>query len=282
MSIFSFKVAFQQLFSAHAQACDHAPWLVCGANLQGQLATVGSFYPVGSQGAISGWQAWWQLSLSIESYHQPLLYFLTRAFFPLPPSLSLPHTFPEQYRTSHFLYVADCCLSCVNWNHLSHSLVDMKPGLKSWLDSNLFIPSFGSLFWARIFLQGSSKEHHVLFSWTHTDNNVAINNLFLSQYRRVELWLVPARKHSLFVCLFVWGLFVSWDRILLCSSHHHWIQNLPDSLQCARIRGAPSTFWLTANTLLTKCVIFLISSNPFIQRPLMDYKCLLPTDLFES
>lgn len=54
---FSFKIAFQQLFSVHAQACDHAPWLVCGANLQGQLARVGSFYPVGSQGAISGWQA---------------------------------------------------------------------------------------------------------------------------------------------------------------------------------------------------------------------------------
>lgn len=54
---FSFKIAFQQLFSVHVQACDHVPWLVCGANLQGQLARVGSFYPVGSQGAISGWQA---------------------------------------------------------------------------------------------------------------------------------------------------------------------------------------------------------------------------------
>lgn len=98
-------------------------------------------------------------------------------------------------------------LSCVNWNHLSHSLVAMKLGLKSWFDSNLFIPSFGSLFWARIFLQGSSKEHHVLFCWTHTDNSVAINNLFLSQYRRVELWLVPARKHPLFNCLFGGCLF---------------------------------------------------------------------------
>lgn len=91
---FSFKIAFQQLFSVHTQACDHAPWRVCGANLQGQLARVGSFYSVGSKGANSGWQAWWQVPLPPESYHQHPLYLLTRVIFPHPPLLPLPPTFP--------------------------------------------------------------------------------------------------------------------------------------------------------------------------------------------
>lgn len=109
-------------------------------------------------------------------------------------------------------------LSCLNWNQLSHSLVAMKPGLKSWLDSNLFSPSCGRLFWARIFLQGSSKEHHVFFSWTHTDNSAAIDNLFSPSTRGLNSGLCPLEST---LCLFIWGLFVSRDRILLCSSHYH-------------------------------------------------------------
>lgn len=105
---------------------------------------------------------------------------------PLPSassSSSTPYLSSYNIERSIFCVWVTAALSCLNWDQLSHSCVDMKPGLKSWLDSNLFIPSFGSLFWARIFLQGSSKEHHVFCSAGLRDNSAAVNNLFLSRYR---------------------------------------------------------------------------------------------------
>lgn len=133
---------------------------VSGVNLQEPSARVGSFYPVGSKGANSGWQGWWQVPT--EPYHQPpflksfsdLLLFL---FFLCP--LPSPVTYYLECPT--FCIWVTATLWCFNLNSLCHSLADMKLGLKSWLHSSSFIPSSGSLFSARILLQGSSREYHI-------------------------------------------------------------------------------------------------------------------------
>lgn len=114
--------------------------MACGWS---QHARVGSFYPMGSKGGKPGWQAWWQVPLPTEWYHQSPPHLLTKVFSPLPPHspppLPLPPTFPSYYiECSTFCIWVRATLWCLNLNQLCHSLVDTK----SWLVSNLFIPWF--------------------------------------------------------------------------------------------------------------------------------------------